>query len=332
MSSSLGSGSKASTARPTVDDGDSKPPSFSRNRPSTSKSKLRLNTPQADEGPDGEEAENGVAALPQRSSPEASRKWSSPSEEGTVVGFTEDGPIRRAAVSDASPPARVPTAHQPSAYRAGSAMLSSAMSSPAAVRAEPTTPRSQRSPASVRASRPVGMPTQASLAARRSSANNNRTDAAAGVPVVSGSADADPNETVVNTEADSSVSSDADKSIPKKYLYWGGALIVVLVVVLAVVIPVLVKSSKNDAPPPAPVVENSSPTMEPPSPDDSPPSTSPPSSSPVAGVEPISALATVAQRGSLKCGISLRAGFGIANDGEYSGFDVDLVSTWMPCL
>lgn len=135
----------------------------------------------------------------------------------------------------------------------------------------------------------------------------------------------------MTSEKDPSVLS-ADEGIPKKYLYWGGAIIVVLVVVLAVVVSVLVTGNNDDAPSLAPGVttESTSPPMGLPS--EGPTPVSPPSASPAS--ESISTLSTVAQRGSLKCGITLQAGFAtVDGDGQYSGFDVDLVSTeTIPCL
>lgn len=290
MEGSVGSGSGSSPRR--EDEGDSKPPSFRGNRPDNTKSALRLNTPQADEGPgQAGTPSSAVASLPHRrenkgaedNAPAAPSPPTVPAPPtAPVIGWSEDGPVRASA--SAAPPAPAarytppPTTVSPESNRYRGA--------------------SEPHPSTARARPP-------SSAAQRASANNNGV--AAGVPVAA-SRDVETNETPAPTE-DGPSSSPA---VPKKYLYLGSAVLVALVVAVVVVAVVLSNNNKDSGP--APASSAGAPTA------------SPPADGPAA-VDSIVTLASVAERGSLNCGISLLAGFGSVSNGEYAGLDVDLVST-----
>lgn len=313
-SRSVGSGSHSSgRGRSEVDEGDSKPPSIS--RPAQGHSDLRLNTPQAEEGPEQAVASGGVAVLPEpraaetnKSAPTApsssptssastSRQTSSPfirasaaaASSESVIGWSEDGPIR------ASRSAEAPT----SAARY--------VSPP---RASPETAGRQgvSSPSATRATRPTA---PSSSAARRSTSPNDNGGLAGNVAV------GIPTGSTTGADTNEDKSSSSSGGISKKKLLIIGAILVAIVVAVVVVVVVVVGGNNND---PAPASDTGD-SASPPPPVDGSPTSAP------AGGKPILTLATVAQRGSLKCGISMQQGFGSITNGEYEGFDVDLVST-----
>jgi hypothetical protein len=137
--------------------------------------------------------------------------------------------------------------------------------------------------------------------------------AAAGVPAVP-TVGTDTNQAPAPTEESAASPTSDGKGVPKKYFYLGGVILVAVIVALVVVVVVVVNNKKDSGPAPAANTTG-----------ESAPTSTPPPSSP-GGVESTPTLATIAQRGSLKCGITLQPGFGSESDGEYTGFDADLVS------
>lgn len=314
---SVGSGSRSSGGRgglQEADDGDDKPKPSSRMMTQSARLNLCLNTPQAEEGPDQAEASaGGVAMLPQRRETTAASKLTSgadttstaasttvpptvranagPSSGSSVVGWSEDGPIRASSSDPPSPPAARHASPQRALQSNGGRAQGASTS--AGQRASETRPTTSSAP-------------------RRSAPSNTNAAAnvAAGVPAATG----------VGSNGANSLPED-DKQNPsegctkKQKLIIGGIALLVIIVAVVVVLVLLLGGGSDETDTPVSVTPGES----------APPAESP-TSAPIDG-EPLLTLGTVAQRGTLKCGISLKQGFGSVTNGQYEGFDVDLVST-----
>jgi len=298
-SSYSGSGSR-STGRPTEDEGDDKP-SFCMQRPVDNLSALRLNTPQAEEGPGQAEAAAGVAVLPQRSVRPVSKRSAANAPtptDGPVVGYSEDGPIYASAGQSFSPSETLVTPPRPASNQASYTPRPGAASS--------------------------------TYAARRLAENNyeGTVNVAAGVPAA-GTTDIESSEAPVSAEDEAPSST----GIPRKYKI-GGAFLVVVVVALVVVIAVVVSNNNKDSAPRAPPVASegeSEPTSTPP----------PDASAPVEPTNTLSKIAQrgslkcgialqpgfgIVSSGNFTDFDGDNVSTGIASSGDYTGFDADLVS------
>lgn len=310
--------------RSEADEGEPQPPSVT--RPSKPRPlDLRLNTPQADEGP--EQPGGGVPILPQPRATENRKTMSDvianqtralasvtpptvraatlPPSSDSVVGFTEDGPIRSSNRAASAPAAR---------YSPGSPSRESRQAQPPAV-----SPRESPSPPpqslEARRSSPEApsssTPSPSSSSPRRSAPSNNNERAAVGAATgvaAAATASGDTNGAAALREED----KEPTCTCSKKNLIIGGIVAAVIVVVLVVVLVLFVGG--DDPPTPSPTSND----------------TSTPGPTPGTSVgedESILTLASIAEHGTLKCGIGMQQGFGSVNDsGEYEGFNADLVS------